>query len=181
MAGFWEKITHILPTPGGGRANVYLTTNVATGAAKLVRGPKQKPGLLDYLKAGFSALSFKWIAISMALSGLFFFLASYAAMDTHLQEEALRSQARHGDWVGGLQSLFVLRMLATPRPLEFLVMVTMTPVVWHMLPKGWRFLVYPVIAQMLYLLISQVAVLPVEFALLNLFASIMDSLNSLNL
>ncbi len=179
LAGIWEKIVRFLPAVGGGRANVYLTTNMATGAARLVRGPQKTPRPLDYLRRGFNALSFKWIAISVLLTGLFLFLASFAQADTDPYETALRSQARSGDWSGGLQSLFVLRMLATPRPLEFLVMITMTPVVWHMLPKGWRFLVYPLIAQMLYMLISQVAVMPIEFALLNLFTSVTDALNAL--
>ncbi|PQA87759.1 hypothetical protein CW354_05200 [Marinicaulis flavus] len=181
VAGFWEKIVRFLPAPGGARANVSLTTNVATGAAKLVRGPQKTPGPLDYAKRGLKALSFKWIAISVALTGLFLFLASFSATDTDAYETALQSQARNGDWVGGLRSLFVLRMLATPRPLEFLVMITLTPVVWHMLPKGWRFLVYPMIAQMIYMLISQIAVMPLEFALLNLFTSVTDALRALAL
>jgi hypothetical protein len=94
-------------------------------------------------------------------------------------EQALESQARSGDWSGGLQSLFVLRTVASPRPLEFLIMLIIAPILWNALPPRWRFIIFPIIAQMMYMLLSQFAFLPLEFALLNLFSSVADSLKAL--
>lgn len=144
-----------------------------------MRGPQATPGFRDYLVRGYHALSWKWLAISIVLTALLLVLLGFNAADTSSYETALQSQASRGDWAGGLQSLFVLRMLASPRPLEFLVLIIASPVIWNALPSGWRIMIFPVIAQLLYYLVSQVAVLPLEFALLNLFSSVTSSLSSL--
>lgn len=178
MAGFGELLKSIAPRLGNAPANVSFRLDATTGASRLVRGPQKKPGPVDYLMRGARAFSFKWAAISIALTVVVFVMINVAGIDTAYYETALNNQAREGDWSGGLHSLFVLRMVASPRPFEFLVMIVMAPVIWHTLPSGWRFLIFPIIAQMLYMLLSQVAVIPLEFALLKLFSAVIEALRA---
>jgi hypothetical protein len=176
---FWRAVKRFLPTFRVAAPDVAFKADVTTGAPRLVRLQNKKPGPVDYLKRGLSAFSLKWAAISFVLTAIVFFMISMSSTDTLAYEQALESQARSGDWSGGLQSLFVLRTVASPRPLEFLIMLIIAPILWNALPPRWRFIIFPIIAQMMYMLLSQFAFLPLEFALLNLFSSVADSLKAL--
>ncbi|MEM8771877.1 MAG: hypothetical protein AAGD92_09545 [Pseudomonadota bacterium] len=149
--------------------------NPLSGATELVRSERKSINIHAHILRGLRAISLKWFAASIVLTAIFVFLLSFQHSDTAMHEAALMRQARSGDWAAGVKSLFILRMLASPRPLEFLIMLLLAPAIWHALPRSLRYFVFPIIAQMLYMIVSQIAVIPLEFTLLNLFSSISQS------
>ncbi len=179
MGDIWGWARRRLPARPELRSHVSFHVDAATGAARLVRDPPPKKGVGYWLARGYHAFSLKWVAISVLVTGAFFFVLSFAAMDTASYETALETQVQRGDWSGGIHSLFILRMATSPRPLEFLIMIIAAPMIWNALPPRWRFIIFPIMAQMLYMILSQVAFLPLEYALLRLFSSAVDSLNAL--
>lgn len=176
MPEFWNTIKRRLPVVGVQRANVSFRADAVTGSARLVREPRKKPGVFDYLMQGLRAFSIKWVVISVLLTSAVFFIISIQQQDTGAYQAALQGQVARGDWQGGLHSLFILRMVNSPRPLEFLVMIILAPIIWNTLPPRWRFIIFPIIAQMMYMLLSQAAFLPLEFAIMNMFSNVADSL-----
>lgn len=179
MVDFRGWAQRILPARPELRSHVSFRIDAVTGAARLVRDRHPNKGIGYWLARAYYAFSFKWTAICFLITGAFFFLLSLAAADRAAYETALNNQVQTGDWAGGLQSLFILRMAASPRPLEFLVMIVAAPMIWNTLPPRWRFIIFPVIAQMLFILLSQIAFLPMEYALLNFFSSAADALRAL--
>ncbi len=176
---FLQAIRKILPGRTTLSPPVSFRVDAVTGSARLVRGPHPNKGLRYWLARGLNAFSLKWAAVSIAVTGAFFFVFSLAAADTASYESALNRQVENGDWAGGIHSLFILRMAASPRPLEFLIMIVAAPMMWNAMPPRWRFVLFPIIAQMLYMILSQVAFLPLEFALMNMFSSAASSLRML--
>ncbi len=176
---FWRRLKRALPAFRVATPNVAFKTDVTTGAPKLVRLQTEKHGPFAHLKRGLGAFSLKWALISIALTAALFFVIGLAAQDTTAYEVALERQTRNGDWAGGIHSLFILRMAASPRPIEFIIMLMIAPILWNALPKRWRFVIFPIIAQMMYMLLAQFAFLPLEFALLNFFSSAADALRAL--
>jgi len=175
----WRRVSRAMSFGPQSTAHISLRMDAVTGGTKLVRGPRPKRGPGYWLARGAHAFSLKWAAISIVVTGAFFLVFSFAAADTAAYETALERQVARGDWAGGIHSLFILRMAASPRPLEFLIMIVAAPMIWNALPPRWRFIIFPVIAQMLFMILSQVAFLPLEYALLNFFSSAASSLRSL--
>ena len=179
MTEILQKIRRLLPGRAAITPPVSFRMDAVTGSARLVRGPRPKKGLRYWLARGLNAFSLKWTAISIAITCAFFFVFSLAAADTASYETALDRQVANGDWAGGIHSLFILRMAASPRPLEFLIMIVAAPMMWHAMPPRWRFILFPIIAQMLYMILSQIAFLPLEFALMKMFSSAVSALRML--
>lgn len=173
----WAR--RFLPARPELRSHVSFRRDAVTGTARLVRDPRPAKGIGYWLARGYYAFSFKWAALSVLITAAFFFVFTLAAADTAAYETALDKQVQSGDWAGGLHSLFILRMAASPRPLEFLIMIVAAPMIWNTLPPRWRFIIFPIMAQMLYMILSQVAFLPLEYALMNMFSAAADSLRSL--